>query len=462
MSRTAEPLTTGSRPAYGDDVDRARERAAAKRRMYRRRRIVVFGGLAIVLALLLGAGGYAANALNAPIPTATATVSDPPPVAAAAQQVVGPGFGTWAIGAVGFPGVLAQSENQSPLPSASITKVITSLVILDQNPIAAGEEGPSIDYTEDDVDIYWDMVAQNGSVAPVPAGSSLTLKQSLEAMLLPSGNNYAISLSNWAFGSEQGLVDAARAWLDAHGLVHTTIADASGLSLENTSTPTDLVQLGELALAQPVLAEIVAMRSAEIPGVGTVVNSNKMLGTHGVDGIKTGSTDDAANLLFSADYPVGSTSVTVVGVVLGAETHAVLDDAIAAMLDSVAPGFHEVQALTAGQELASYSQPWGQSAVARASDGASVVVWSDTPVDVEVQVDGIGLAEDGSEVGTAIVHAGEQQVTVPIVLDGSFEDPGAWWRLTNPGGLDPAQSAAADAVSPSGVPWAASTRVPAT
>ncbi|WP_395243130.1 D-alanyl-D-alanine carboxypeptidase family protein [Agromyces sp. MMS24-K17] len=443
MSRTtAEPPTTGPRPAYDDDVERAQQRAAARRRMYRRRRIVVFGALAIVLALLLGAGAYAANALNAPIPTATAVVTDPAPVVAPAQQVAGPGFGTWAIGAVGFPGTLAQSEDQSPLPSASITKVITSLVILDRNPIAPGEEGPSIAYTDDDVDIYWDMVAQNGSVAPVPAGSSLTLKQSLETMLLPSGNNYAISLSNWAFGSEQGLVDAARGWLDAHGLVHTTIADASGLSLENTSTPTDLVQLGQLALADPVLAEIVAMKSAEIPGVGTVTNSNKLLGTHGVDGIKTGTTDDAANLLFSADYPVGATSVTVVGVVLGAETHAVLNDAIATMLDSVAPGFHEVQALAAGQELASYAQPWGQTAVARARDGASVVVWSDTPVDVEVQVDDLTLATDDSEVGTAIVHAGDQQLTVPIVLDGSFEDPGAWWRLQNPGGLDPVQSSA--------------------
>ena len=87
------------------------------------------------------------------------------------------------------------------MPSASITKVITALVVLDAHPIPPGEGGPEIAYTEADVDIYWDMVAQNGSVAPVAAGSSLTLRESLEAMLLPSGNNYAISLANWAFGS---------------------------------------------------------------------------------------------------------------------------------------------------------------------------------------------------------------------------------------------------------------------
>ncbi|QEO15973.1 D-alanyl-D-alanine carboxypeptidase [Agromyces intestinalis] len=429
---TADPLD--------DDVDLARRRAAARRRrIFRRRRTVAVAILLVVVGLGLWGGVYTSNALNAPLPVASPEVSQPAPVVAPAQAIAGPQFGTWAISAVGFPGPLAQSADQTPLPTASITKVITALVILDQHPIAPGEEGPSIEYTDADVDVYWDMVAQNGSVAPVPAGSSLTLKQSLETMLLPSGNNYAISLSNWAFGSEQGLVDAARGWLDAHGLVHTTIADSSGLSLDNTSIPSDLVQLGVLALENPVLAEIVAMQSAEIPGVGTVTNSNKMLGTHGVDGIKTGTTDDAANLLFSADYPVGSHTVTVVGVVLGGETHAVLDEAIGALLDSVAPGFHEVTALTAGQELASYAQPWGDTAVARAGDGASVVVWSDTPVEVEVTADALATAADGQSVGTATVRAGDATVTVPLVLEGALADPGDWWRLTNPDELDAAE-----------------------
>ncbi|UOE45111.1 D-alanyl-D-alanine carboxypeptidase family protein [Agromyces larvae] len=433
-------LSSDRRP-LDDDVEAARLLAAARRRrMYRRRRTVAAAILLVVIGLGVWGGVSVSNALNAPLPAASAAVAQPDPVVAPAQPVVGPSFGTWAISAVGFPGPLAQSADQTPLPSASITKIITALVILDQHPVAPGEEGPSIEYTDTDVDIYWDMVAQNGSVAPVPAGSSLTLKQSLETMLLPSGNNYAISLSNWAFGSEQGLVDAARAWLDAHGLVHTTVADASGLSLLNTSTPTDLVQLGVLALENPVLAEIVAMQTAEIPGVGTVQNSNKMLGTHGVDGIKTGTTDDAANLLFSADYPVGSTTVTVVGVVLGGETHAVLDEAIGAMLDSVAAGFHEVAALTAGQELASYTQPWGDTAVARAADGASVVVWSDTPVEVEVTADSLATAVNGQQVGTAIVRAGETTVTVPLVLDGELVDPGDWWRLTHPDELAAAES----------------------
>ncbi|MGI9825137.1 D-alanyl-D-alanine carboxypeptidase family protein [Agromyces sp. Marseille-Q5079] len=409
-------------------------------RVYRRRRIVVFTSLAVVVALLTGAGVYGANTLGAPIPTAAPSVTDPEPVAAAPQQLALPGFGGFAVGAVGFDGLLAAGNEQTPMAMASITKVITALTVLAEHPIAAGEQGPDIEYTDADVDIYWDMVAQNGSVAPVEAGSTLSLKESLEALLIPSGNNYGISISNWAFGSEAALVEKANAWLAEHGLENTHVVDSSGISDDNVGTAADMVALGEIALEDPTIAAIVASKSVEIPELGTLTNSNKLLGTHGVDGMKTGTTDDAANLLFTADYAVGSSTVTVVGVLLGGETHAVIDEAIAVMLDSVAPGFHEVSPLEANQVLAEYDTPWGETARGRTADGATVVVWNDTPVDVEVHADPVTLASRGDEVGTAVVRAGSQEITVPLVLDASLTDPGAWWRLTNPGALDAEQT----------------------
>ncbi|WP_353827564.1 D-alanyl-D-alanine carboxypeptidase family protein [Agromyces sp. SYSU T0242] len=436
MSRTPQPAP--ARPA--------RPSAA----VYRRRRIVVFGALATVLLLLLGGGLYATSALGAPIPTARPTVDDPAPITPEAPALEQPGFGTWAVGAVGFDGLMAAGGEQTPMPMASIAKVITSLVILEEHPIGEGEGGPEIAYTDADVDIYWDMVAQNGSVAPVVAGSSLTLRESLEAMMLPSGNNYSISLANWAFGSVDAYVARAGAWLADRGLTQTAVVDTSGLSLQDVSTAADLVRLGELALENPTLADIVSTSSAQIPELGTLVNSNKLLGTHGVDGIKTGTTDDAANLLFSADVPVADTTVTLVGVVLGGDTHALVRDAVAGLIDSIAPGFHEVQALEAGRPLAAYATPWGDAASARAADGATVLVWGDTPVDVAVEAEPLRLADEGDEVGTAVVTAGSEVIRIPIVLDASIDDPGAVWRLTNPGGLD--EGVAADPPTPRPTP----------
>ncbi|MDR5700075.1 D-alanyl-D-alanine carboxypeptidase family protein [Agromyces aerolatus] len=440
------PAAPGSSP--GDGRPPA-DPGLARRRMYRRRRFVVFGTLAVMLALLIAGVSYVANALGAPLPAVAASSTAPAPLVQPAQQLALPGFGEYAVGAVGFEGTLAASEAQASMPIASIAKVVTALVVLEANPVPAGEGGPAIAYTDADVGIYWDMVAQNGSVAPVAAGTTLTLTQSLEAMLLPSGNNYAISIANWAFGSEAAYVEAANAWLAEHGFTETTIADASGLSLANVGTPGDLVRLGQLALDEPTLEGIVAQQAVDLPGVGRVENSNKLLGTHGVDGIKTGTTDDAANLLFSADYAVGSSTVTVVGVMLGADTHAQLREAIAALLDSVAPGFHEVSVLEAGTELASYSTVWGDAASARTTEGASVVVWNDTPVNVTVTAEPITTAEAGTRVGVATVSAGAQTIEVPLELDATIDDPGAWWRLTNPGGLSATQPAAGEPLTPS-------------
>lgn len=411
------------------------EANASKARVYRRRRIVVFSALAVVIALVTTGGVYTANALGAAVPPAAPQITDPEPVAAAAQPLALPGFGSYAVGAVGFEGLMAAGNESTPMAMASITKVITALTVLAEHPIPAGESGPDIAYTDADVDIYWDMVAQNGSVAPVEAGATLSLKESLEALLIPSGNNYGISIANWAFGSEQALVEKANAWLAANGLVNTHVVDSSGVSDDNVGTAADMVLLGEIALRDPTVAAIVASKSVEIPELGTLENSNKLLGTHGVDGMKTGTTDDAANLLFTADYAVGSSTVTVVGVLLGGETHSVLDEAIAALLDSVAPGFHEVAALEANQVFAEYTTPWGETARARAAEGATLVVWSDTPVDVEVQAEPVTLAQRGDEVGTAIIRAGAQEISVPLVLDAAIDDPGTWWRLSNPGAL---------------------------
>jgi D-alanyl-D-alanine carboxypeptidase (penicillin-binding protein 5/6) len=426
MSRTLDPAP----PAAPATPNRPSPR------VYRRRRIVVFGTLAVLLLGLIAGGTYTAQALTAPVPQAAADVVDPAPIVAEPQAVTQPGFGTWAVGAVGFDGALAAGGESTPMPMASIAKVVTALVILEEHPIPAGEGGPGIAYTEADIDLYWDMVAQNGSVAPVAAGTTLSLRQSLEAMMLPSGNNYSISLAQWAFGSVDAYLDRARAWVAERGLANTNIADTSGLSLENTSTASDLVRLGEFALQDPTLAEIVATKQVDIPGLGTLENSNKLLGTYGVDGIKTGTTDDAANLLFSADVTVGSSSVTLVGVLLGGANHPDVRAGIAAMIDTIAPGFREVVALEAGTELASYETPWGDTATARTTAGATVVVWSDTPVDVAVTAEPVTLAPDGAPAGTAVVTAGAQRIEVPLELEGTINDPGAWWRLTNPGALD--------------------------
>jgi len=239
-----------------------------------------------------------------------------------------------AMGVEGY-GVVASHGAQQKRPIASIAKVITALTILDKHPLKMGEEGPSIPITEQDEQLYRDYVAKNGTVVLVKARTSLTLHQALEAMLLPSANNVADTAATWAFGSIEDYHKAARDMLKKYDLKDTVVGgDASGLNPATQSTASDLVKLGEKALQNPVIAQIVSQPSAEIPIAGVVPNYNAMVTKYGFSGIKPGESIEASNtLLFSAKHTIHGKAINIIGAVLGTDSYKVSN---AAALDLMA------------------------------------------------------------------------------------------------------------------------------
>ncbi len=393
---------------------------------------MVFGGLIVALSALF----YLPMTLLAPLAEADAVVplhSEPPGEAAAPAW---PGYGASAIGAVGFPGVLAASGSEKAVPMASITKVVTALTVLEAKPLAIDEPGPSVTMTPTDVALYDAYLRVNGKVAPVSAGEVYTQRELLDLTLIESANNYSSTLARWAFGSEEAFVAAARDWVAAHDLPSMVIADSTGLDPANRATASDLIELGRLALADPLVAAIVGTDSLTMHDVGPVENSNELLGEHGVTGIKTGTLDDfGANLLFSAVYPVGSSSVTVIGVVLGGTDHDTLNVAIGRLLASVQAGFHEVDVSDVGESFATYSTAWGQTADAAAAAEAMLLTWADTPITAEISAGPIRIEDAGATVGEVVFTSGPNSVTVPLELSRAITDPGPGWRLTHPGEL---------------------------
>lgn len=227
-----------------------------------------------------------------------------------------------AIGIEGY-NVAATTGDSQPRPIASIAKVITALAIIDKHPLKPGETGPMIPITEHDEQLYRDYVAKNGTVVLVKARTELSLRDALEAMLLPSSNNIADTTAIWAFGSLQAYRDYANNMLRRLSLNQTTVGnDASGLDPSTTSTATDLIKLGEVALKNPVIAEIVALPAAEVPVVGEVPNYNGMVIKHGFSGLKPGESVEAGNtLLFSTTTMLYGKKVSIIGAILGTENY---------------------------------------------------------------------------------------------------------------------------------------------
>lgn len=401
---------------------------SAEPRYALRRAAAVLSAL-IILIVAIGVP----MALIAPVPQASARVADGLGTTTARATPRFPGFGHAAVGAVGMPGVLAVSGDQSPRPMASITKVITALVVLERHPLGRTEQGPTLRFTARDEGYLQDVLAQGGSWQQVQAGWKLTERQALETMLIPSANNYAESLAVWTYGSVPRYLTAARAYLKRHGLMHTTLVDSNGLGNGDRSTPGDLVALGKLALASPAVKSVVSMASATEPQIGDIENTNNLLGDGGVDGIKTGTTDQAgACLLFAAPARVGTRKVQLVGVIMGAKTHPQLDATVLPLLKSIRAGLHEVPLARRGQVFATYRTAWGGIARAVAAKDAFVLVWSRTAVRAEASASPIRGGTRGEPVGRVTFHVAGRTAEVPLALDRSVLAAPFWWRLTHP------------------------------
>ena len=271
------------------------------------------------------------------VKTASPTITLPGQI-----SVTFPSQGESAVGMDHF-GVIASSPDQSPVPIASVTKIMTAYLILKAHPLQAGEAGPTLTMTAQDVSDYLNDVEQDDSVLQVTEGEKLTEKQLLEALMLPSADNIASTLARWDSGSETAFIKKMNETAQSLDMTQTHYADVSGVNSATVSSAADQIKIAQSAMQDPIFREIVAMPQAAFPVAGTVYNVNNMLGKHGIVGIKTGSTLAAGGCFVSAaPINVGSETHYIIGVVLGQKTSQSLQEALnanAKILDEVRSEF---------------------------------------------------------------------------------------------------------------------------
>ncbi|MFB7630806.1 D-alanyl-D-alanine carboxypeptidase family protein [Streptomyces sp. NPDC056149] len=216
----------------------------------------------------------------------------------------------------------AGAKADESVPMASTTKIMTAVVVLKHpewldRQITVKQE-------------YRDYVQKVGaSTADLQTGDTLTARQLLHAMLLPSGADAARALAD-TFG--HGDTEDARIADFVHqmnaeaqqlGMTGTHFDGVDGFSHGNNhSTARDLAKLGQRAMLQPVFADIVKNKQfkTEAPAANghtryyTWNNTNQLLSTYdGALGVKTGSgPEDGYCLVFAAKRD----NRTLVGVIL--------------------------------------------------------------------------------------------------------------------------------------------------
>ncbi|MBO0684578.1 MAG: D-alanyl-D-alanine carboxypeptidase [Candidatus Dormibacteraeota bacterium] len=339
-----------------------------------------------------------------------------------------------AIGVEGA-GVLASSSAAKPLPIASVAKVMTALVTLEAKPLKPGQQGPEINVTADDVNTYQRDNAGGGSVVAVQAGEQLSEFQALEGLLVASGNNIATLLANWAFGSTRAAVDRMNEKATELGLARSHFTDPSGLEPQTVSTPADLVLLGEAAMQQQVIANIVGEEQATLPVAGVIPNVNYHLGTNFIVGIKTGSAPQAgAVYLFAATHQMPDGKIVLIfGAVQNLHT---LDMAFAAadnLLAFVRQRLQVQHVVSRNQTVGRIDAPWGSASDLVAGKDLDIDTLSGMVVRSRLQAEVSGAVAAGDQVGSLHVSAGESSYDVPVNAADGISAPGRLWRLTRTG-----------------------------
>lgn len=390
------------------------------------------------LSVLAGAG-FAVEPLRHPLPAPIVDrhIGTSYRIPGTAPALTWPTTGQATVDIAGV-GRIGTSGETTSAPIASVAKVMTAYVILTDRPLGIGEEGPQLTVTEEQARAYPQEAARGESLVPVTAGAVFTERQALQALLLPSANNVARILAAWDAGSVTSFVSRMNATATALGMGDTHYTDPAGYDPGTVSTSNDQVILTRKAMALPAFAEIVGLKKAALPRVGTIKNYNTLIGNDGVVGVKTGSTDEAGGCLsFAATVVVANRELMIVGVILGqpgSDTPQQLSavfTATVALIRSVGKAlvFHTV--VRAAQAVATVRGPFDTSTSLAAAQEIGVIGWAGMEVQLSTRIPAVPTRlAAGAELGTVTATAGESAPTsTALRTTDPLVPPNTWTRI---------------------------------
>ena len=162
------------------------------------------------------------------------------------------------------------------------------------------------------------QATSDGSILGLAKGEQMIFENLLYAMLLPSANDAALAISQNYPGGEQAFVNRMNEKAREFKLYNTHYADPAGLVDQGDyTTPFDMARLASFAVQNQEFRKIVGTKEKIISDVNgsqiyDLKNLNVLLGEDGVNGVKTGYTEEAGQVLVVSKEEKGKTIIIVV------------------------------------------------------------------------------------------------------------------------------------------------------
>ncbi|HEY7822225.1 MAG TPA: D-alanyl-D-alanine carboxypeptidase family protein, partial [Acidimicrobiia bacterium] len=184
--------------------------------------------------------------------------------------------------------VLAEWSADDPRPMASITKIMTVLLAIENGDL------------DEEVTISEDAAGTGGQEIGLVAGETVTLGALVRAAMIRSGNDSAAAIAEHIGGSVAGFVRMMNERAAELGMDNTHFANPHGLDAAgHYSTPRDMLAVARQAMSIPEFENLARSRMLVFPDTpdGTArsaSNTNRILNSYrGLIGVKTGETPNA-------------------------------------------------------------------------------------------------------------------------------------------------------------------------
>jgi D-alanyl-D-alanine carboxypeptidase (penicillin-binding protein 5/6) len=311
--------------------------------------------------------------------------------------------------------VLYAKKANARRPIASITKIMTALVVL-------GESSP-----EEEVVVSARAAHARASELGLVVGERISVRQLLYALLMQSSNDAAVALAEHVAGSQAAFVAMMNAEAKKLRLPDTHFANPDGLdAADHYSSAHDVTRLARIAMKNPFIREIVGRSTATIAGGRTLTTWNDLLGSFpGVFGVKTGHTTGAG---WSEVAAARAHGVTIYATLLGAPARETRNADLAELLAWGIARYRRVKVVSPERIYATAAAPYGRHRLALvAANGVTRLVRVDRPlVERVVAPSAVSLpVRKGEPLGEVRVYAGSKLITHrPLVAARSIARPG--------------------------------------
>lgn len=328
--------------------------------------------------------------------------------------------------------VLYEKNSNEQLPPASMTKIMTMLLImeaLDEGKLSMEEKVRTSEYA----------ASMGGSQIFLEPGEEMTVKQMLQGIAIGSGNDASVAMAERIAGSEEDFVAKMNHKAKELGLKNTVFKNTTGLPVEeHYSTANDMAIMAKELLKYEDITKFTGTYEAylreDTDKKFWLVNTNKLVRFYpGVDGLKTGFTKEALYCLTATAEKDG---MRVIAVVFGAPTPKDRNAQVTKMLDYA---FNQYKT----HPLFERNHVLGTAKVSKGKEKTVEVVTSepislltkkgetieDVQQKVKVSKDLKAPIKKGDQIGTLTIEKnGKTLVKSPLLAKENIEKA-SWWNL---------------------------------